>query len=176
MIRRPPRSTRKESSAASDVYKRQRMDSTILPFFPEELSVRKRLVYWKWSPNGFATDILSSSVDGVLLLLMEAYGFFKPKRSLHLPSSISAYACGLRGPFRNQHTCGRCGNPTAFTGFVDTLQSKLLSVLRTCPSAPYAGVARPLSYDDYKELALKSNCSSVGCAECPFMDAFAVRL
>ena len=26
MIRRPPRSTRKESSAASDVYKRQRVD------------------------------------------------------------------------------------------------------------------------------------------------------
>ena len=29
MIRRPPRSTRKESSAASDVYKRQMYDGTI---------------------------------------------------------------------------------------------------------------------------------------------------
>ena len=26
-------------------------------FFPEEISLRKRLVYWNWSPNGLATDI-----------------------------------------------------------------------------------------------------------------------
>ena len=34
MIRRPPRSTRKESSAASDVYKRQGADSILLPDVP----------------------------------------------------------------------------------------------------------------------------------------------
>ena len=34
-----------------------RMDSSVLPFFPEDLSVRKRLTFWKWSPNGLATDI-----------------------------------------------------------------------------------------------------------------------
>ncbi len=33
------------------------MDSSILPFFPEEISLRKRLVYWHWSLNGLATDI-----------------------------------------------------------------------------------------------------------------------
>ena len=32
MIRRPPRSTRKESSAASDVYKRQSLNQATIPF------------------------------------------------------------------------------------------------------------------------------------------------
>ena len=43
MIRRPPRSTRKESSAASDVYKRQ-----LIPFLPEWCYLLTQFFLYKW--------------------------------------------------------------------------------------------------------------------------------
>ena len=41
MIRRPPRSTRKESSAASDVYKRQEYVKEVLETKAEETKIEK---------------------------------------------------------------------------------------------------------------------------------------
>ena len=127
-----------------------RMDSSILPFFPEEVSVRKRLVYWKWSPNGLATDIISSSADGVLLLLLEAYGFSNPSDPSIYPRAFQNMHVDCVVPFVTSTHADDAENPAAFTGFLDTAQCKLLSLLKTCPPATYTGVARPLNYDDYK--------------------------
>ena len=143
-----------------------RMDSSILPFFPAEMSVRKRLVYWKWSPNGLATDIISSSADGVLLLLLEAHGFSNPTAPSIYPRAFQNMHVDCVVPFVTSTHADDVENPAAFTGFLDTAQCKLLSLLKTCPPATYTGVARPLNYDDYKELALKSNCSYLGCTKC----------
>ena len=48
MIRRPPRSTRKESSAASDVYKRQAFRVHILRDFDVSARVWRLLMYVAW--------------------------------------------------------------------------------------------------------------------------------
>ena len=61
---------------------------------------------------------------------------------------------------------------TAFTGFTDEIHAKILSVFKRNPVGLYAGVARPLRYSDYEDLAFKSNYRYLGCAACLFMEAF----
>ena len=51
MIRRPPRSTRKESSAASDVYKRQALDTII------DASITTAGVWGLYDENGVLLDV-----------------------------------------------------------------------------------------------------------------------
>ena len=81
----------------------------------------------------------------------------------------SADMCGRWGHGRNTfYDCGVAMHKKTVRIFFSGFRA-WRSVLKTCPSSPYAGVARPLNYDDYKELALKSNCSYLGCAQCRFM-------
>mgnify|MGYP006903370431 FL=1 len=149
-----------------------RMDSSVLPFFPEDLSVRKRLTFWKWSPNGSATDILRAPLHDVLRLLLKAYEFSDTENPFLFPKAFLALQRDCVVPFVTSTHVDDATVPTAFTGFTDEVHAKILSVFKTNPTVPYAGVARPLRYSDYEDLASKSKYRYLGCVACLFMEAF----
>jgi hypothetical protein len=149
-----------------------RMDSSVLPFFPEDLSVRKRCTFWKWSPNGSATDILRAPLHDVLRLLLKAYEFSDTEDPFLYPKAFLALQRDCVVPFVTSTHVDDAKVPTAFTGFTDEVHAKILSVFKTNPTVPYAGVARPLRYSDYEDLASKSNYCYLGCVVCLFMEAF----
>ena len=126
--------------------------------------MRKRLVYWKWSPNGFATDIISSSLDGMLLLLLEAHGFSSPEDPFLFPTAFRRMNSDCVVPFVASTHADQDECPRAFTGFQDTMHANVLSVLKSCPSQCFAGTARPFRYADYAALAAKCNYIYKGCS------------
>ena len=149
-----------------------RMDSSVLPFFPENLSVRKRKTFWKWSPNGTATDILPASLEDVLCLLLKTYAFSDPGDPFVYPKAFVAMQRDCVVPFVTSTHVDDANVSTAFTGFTDEIHAKILSVFKSNPVGLYAGVARPLRYSDYEDLAFKSNYRYLGYAACLFMEAF----
>ena len=50
-----------------------RMDDAVLPYFPADLPLRYRQTYWKWSPTPGVTDVIITSMHGLLLTLSEVW-------------------------------------------------------------------------------------------------------
>ena len=143
-----------------------RMDSTLVPFFPEEQSVRQRLCYWKWSPNGTVTDVLASSLDGLLLLLLEVYKFPDPMDPFIYSSAFRLMNGDCVVPFVSSTHLYDTQSSTAFTGYTDDMHARVMSAFKTSASSSFLASARPLCLADYKALGVQSNCVYVGCFLC----------
>eukprot|EP00826_Nyctotherus_ovalis_P063402 TRINITY_DN9299_c0_g1_i4.p1 TRINITY_DN9299_c0_g1~~TRINITY_DN9299_c0_g1_i4.p1 ORF type:complete len:132 (-),score=0.77 TRINITY_DN9299_c0_g1_i4:174-548(-) len=107
MIRRPPRSTRKESSAASDVYKRQVMSAAL------EI---KDIFIGSWIILHFAQDLLPVHTNGIKSLLKLPYTPHTLLIQHQSTSNIRTYSKFISPPLSSTITCSVCTSSSALRG------------------------------------------------------------
>ena len=126
--------------------------------FPDSVPLRKRPTYWKWNPHTDHVDVIISSLDGMVLLLLETLEIGFGERLVLDPNDPSVYPRAFRvaaidctAPFVLK--CAETGAclPDAVRvcsdGVTEKAHEKIGSAWR------FDGAASPLQLQDYRRMA-----------------------